>query len=95
MLNSGIITIINFTDQSTIYHVRIHTGSQSNISSDANVQIQLYGDKDFTGNVRLYKAYYGKEDILVNKFQAGQIADFIVKAINIGNIKKIRLEIKI
>ncbi|RTG90643.1 uncharacterized protein DC041_0002340 [Schistosoma bovis] len=79
-------------DQSTIYHVRIHTGSQSNISSDANVQIQLYGDKDFTGNVRLYKAYYGKEDILVNKFQAGQIADFIVKAINIGNIKKIRIE---
>ncbi|VDP32279.1 unnamed protein product [Schistosoma mattheei] len=77
-------------DQSTIYHVRIHTGSQSNINSDANVQIQLYGDKDFTGNVRLYKAYYGKEDILVNKFQAGQIADFIVKAINIGNIKKIR-----
>ncbi|CAH8570297.1 unnamed protein product [Schistosoma margrebowiei] len=79
-------------DQSTIYHVRIHTGSQSNISSDANVQIQLYGDKDFTGNVRLYKAYYGKEDILANKFQAGQIADFIVKAINIGNIKKIRIE---
>ncbi|XP_018651766.1 putative loxhd1 [Schistosoma mansoni] len=79
-------------DQSTIYHVRIHTGSQSNISSDANVQIQLYGDKDFTGNIRLYKAYYGKEDILVNKFQAGQIANFIVKAINIGNIKKIRIE---
>ncbi|VDP26141.1 unnamed protein product [Schistosoma curassoni] len=93
-INSGFIISMKQSakDQSTIYHVRIHTGSQSNISSDANVQIQLYGDKDFTGNVRLYKAYYGKEDILVNKFQAGQIADFIVKAINIGNIKKIRIE---
>ncbi|CAH8516071.1 unnamed protein product [Schistosoma turkestanicum] len=79
-------------DQSTIYHVRIHTGSQSNISSDANVQIQLYGDKDFTGNIRLYKAYYGNEDVLVNKYQADQVADFIVKAINVGNIKKIRIE---
>ncbi|KAK4470570.1 hypothetical protein MN116_006112, partial [Schistosoma mekongi] len=82
-------------DQSTIYHIRIHTGSQSNISSDANVQVQLYGDKDFTGNIRLYKTSIEKEDAMVNKFQPGQTSDFIVKAINIGNINKMRIDLDV
>ncbi|KAH8871549.1 Lipoxygenase homology domain-containing protein 1 [Schistosoma japonicum] len=82
-------------DQSTIYHIRIHSGSQSNISSDAHVQVQLYGDKDFTGNIRLYKAWNEKGDALVNKFQANQVSDFIVKAINIGNIKKIKIDLDV
>ncbi|CAH8592932.1 unnamed protein product [Heterobilharzia americana] len=78
-------------DQITIYHIRIYTGTQSKTGSDANIHVNLFGDKDFTGNITLYKAFNEQEDPITNKFEPGQLACFIVKPINIGNIKKIRI----
>nr|CAH8854289.1 unnamed protein product [Trichobilharzia regenti] len=78
-------------DQITIYHIRTYTGAQSKGASDANVQIRLFGDKDFSGNITLHKAFNEIEETIVNKFEAGEVASYIVKAINIGNIKKIRI----
>uniref|UniRef100_A0A8C9YR90 Lipoxygenase homology PLAT domains 1 n=1 Tax=Sander lucioperca TaxID=283035 RepID=A0A8C9YR90_SANLU len=71
---------------STTYTVRIKTGDKKYAGTDANVFMILYGTKDDTGiiNLKASKTYR-------NKFERGMIDEFIVEAVDIGPLKKLRV----
>ncbi|KAA8578774.1 hypothetical protein FQN60_009195 [Etheostoma spectabile] len=71
---------------STTYTVRIKTGDKKYAGTDANVFLILYGTKDDTGIINLKASKTHR-----NKFERGMIDEFIVEAVDIGPLKKLRV----
>uniref|UniRef100_A0A4W3HXD7 Lipoxygenase homology PLAT domains 1 n=1 Tax=Callorhinchus milii TaxID=7868 RepID=A0A4W3HXD7_CALMI len=72
--------------QSTTYTVRVKTGDKKNAGTDSNIFINLYGEHDDTGVVNLKSSKMNK-----NKFERGQVDEFIVEAVDLGPLRKIRV----
>ena len=70
----------------TTYHVYVYTGDKSGAGTDADVYIQLFGDQDDTGTVNLKSSKTHK-----NKFERNQMDEFVVQAVDIGELQKIKL----
>ncbi|XP_050409617.1 lipoxygenase homology domain-containing protein 1 [Patella vulgata] len=70
----------------TTYHVTVETGKQWGAGTDANVYIMLFGEIDDTGKMFLKSSSTNK-----NKFEKGQKDEFILEAVQIGDLKKIRI----
>ncbi|WAR01120.1 LOXH1-like protein, partial [Mya arenaria] len=62
------------------YHVKVTTGTVWGAGTDANVHIILYGEKDDTGTVLLKSSKTHS-----NKFEGGNMDEFLVEAVNIGS----------
>ncbi|KAM3842453.1 LOW QUALITY PROTEIN: lipoxygenase homology domain-containing protein 1 [Diretmus argenteus] len=71
---------------STTYTMRIKTGDKKYAGTDANVFTILYGTKDDTGIINMKASKSHK-----NKFERGIIDEFIVEAVDIGPLKKLRI----
>ncbi|XP_056399217.1 lipoxygenase homology domain-containing protein 1 isoform X2 [Hyla sarda] len=72
--------------KSTTYTIRVKTGDKKNGGTDANVFITLFGEKDDTGFMNLKASKTNK-----NKFERGKIDVFTVEAVDIGQLKKIKI----
>ncbi|XP_033751254.1 lipoxygenase homology domain-containing protein 1-like isoform X2 [Pecten maximus] len=70
----------------TTYYVNVKTGTVWGAGTDANVYIVLFGDKDHTDTIFLKSSMTNK-----NKFEGGQTDKFLVEAVNIGELKKIKI----
>uniref|UniRef100_A0A8C3ALE5 Lipoxygenase homology PLAT domains 1 n=1 Tax=Cyclopterus lumpus TaxID=8103 RepID=A0A8C3ALE5_CYCLU len=71
---------------STTYTMRIKTGDKKYAGTDANIFMILYGTKDDTGIINLKASKTHK-----NKFERAMIDEFIVEAVDIGPLKKLRV----
>uniref|UniRef100_H3DGZ8 Lipoxygenase homology PLAT domains 1 n=1 Tax=Tetraodon nigroviridis TaxID=99883 RepID=H3DGZ8_TETNG len=71
---------------STTYTLRIKTGEKKNAGTDANVCAILFGENDDTGIINLKACKNYK-----NKFEQGMINEFIVEAVDLGDLEKIRI----
>uniref|UniRef100_A0AAV2IX71 PLAT domain-containing protein n=1 Tax=Knipowitschia caucasica TaxID=637954 RepID=A0AAV2IX71_KNICA len=71
---------------STTYVVKIKTGDKKYAGTDANVFMTLYGSNDDTGIITLKASKNHK-----NKFERGMIDEFTVEAVDLGQLKKIRI----
>ncbi|CAL8318268.1 unnamed protein product [Lota lota] len=71
---------------STTYTLKIKTGEKKYAGTDANVFIVLFGIKDDTGIINLKASKTHR-----NKFELGMIDEFIVEAVNIGPLQKLRI----
>ncbi|XP_067839158.1 lipoxygenase homology domain-containing protein 1-like [Heptranchias perlo] len=67
------------------YMVHVFTGNVMGAGTDANVFINIYGETTDTGERRL------KNSNQFNKFERGQEDIFLVKAIDLGVLKKLRI----
>ncbi|KAL5006870.1 hypothetical protein ScPMuIL_015676 [Solemya velum] len=70
----------------TTYHVHVTTGKVWGAGTDANVYVILYGDQDNTGQMFLKSS-----KTHTNKFEKGKTDVFDLEAVNIGDLKKIRI----
>ncbi|XP_071750893.2 lipoxygenase homology domain-containing protein 1 [Centroberyx gerrardi] len=71
---------------STTYTLRVKTGEKKYAGTDANVFAILFGENDNTGiiNLKACKKYK-------NKFEQGMINEFIVEAVDLGELEKLRM----
>ena len=67
------------------YHVYVYTGDKWGAGTDSNVYMVLFGDTDDTGQVWLKTSKTNK-----NKFERKQMDEFIVEAVEIGELRKIK-----
>ncbi|KAG8456825.1 hypothetical protein GDO86_002563 [Hymenochirus boettgeri] len=67
------------------YEVHVFTGNVLGAGTDANVYISLYGEIGDTGERQLKKANH------LNKFERGQEDIFSISAIDLGELKKLRI----
>ncbi|CAE1278375.1 unnamed protein product [Acanthosepion pharaonis] len=70
----------------TTFYIKVITGNVWGAGTDANVFIILYGDIDNTGQVFLKSSLQSK-----NKFERGNTDEFVLEAVNIGELKKIKI----
>ncbi|XP_077979346.1 lipoxygenase homology domain-containing protein 1-like [Glandiceps talaboti] len=70
----------------TTYYINVETADVRGAGTDANVHIILYGESDDTGFIQLKTSKTNK-----NKFERGKTDEFEVEAVDIGDIKKIRI----
>ena len=75
-----------FVAAMTTYHVYVYTGDKFGAGTDADVYIQLFGVEDDTGTVNLKSSKTHK-----NKFERNQMDEFVVQAVDIGELQKIKL----
>ncbi|XP_064626993.1 lipoxygenase homology domain-containing protein 1-like isoform X2 [Lineus longissimus] len=66
------------------YNVSVYTGDARAAGTDANVYIQIFGERGDTGRRRLLKAINNN-----NKFEEGQTDYFEVEAVDMGDLKKV------
>ncbi|XP_059360394.1 lipoxygenase homology domain-containing protein 1-like [Carassius carassius] len=71
---------------STTYTLRIKTGEKKHAGTDANIFAILYGENDDTGFINLKASKSHK-----NKFEKGMIDEFIVEAVDLGELQKLRI----
>ncbi|XP_063051831.1 lipoxygenase homology domain-containing protein 1 [Engraulis encrasicolus] len=71
---------------STTYTMRVKTGEKKHAGTDANVFAILYGEKDDTGLINLKACKLHK-----NKFEQGMIEEFTVEAVDLGELRKLRI----
>ncbi|KAL2092882.1 hypothetical protein ACEWY4_012680 [Coilia grayii] len=71
---------------STTYTMRVKTGEKKHAGTDANVFAILYGEKDDTGIINLKACKLHK-----NKFEQGMIDEFTVEAVDLGELRKLRI----
>uniref|UniRef100_A0A8C1ZDH5 Lipoxygenase homology domains 1b n=1 Tax=Cyprinus carpio TaxID=7962 RepID=A0A8C1ZDH5_CYPCA len=71
---------------STTYTLRIKTGEKKHAGTDANIFAILYGENDDTGLINLKASKSHK-----NKFEKGMIDEFIVEAVDLGELQKLRI----
>lgn len=76
----------DFVSRPCLYHLAIKTGDEKNSGTEANVWVQVYGDKGDTGQVQLKKS-----GIMENLFERGQTDYFTLEAGDVGKIEKLRL----
>ncbi|KAJ6662996.1 hypothetical protein lerEdw1_010817, partial [Lerista edwardsae] len=67
------------------YEVHVITGSVWGAGTDANVYVSIYGERGDTGERHLKRSDH------FNKFEKGQEDTFTVKAIDLGELKKVRI----
>ncbi|XP_059580075.1 oxygen-regulated protein 1 [Alligator mississippiensis] len=67
-----------------VYEIHVHTGSKLGAETDSNVYIILMGTRGDTGKRKLHRSKKNKV-----KFQQGQVDIFCLKAISLGDLKKI------
>ncbi|XP_064032385.1 lipoxygenase homology domain-containing protein 1 [Pogoniulus pusillus] len=68
------------------YEVRVLTGNVSGAGTDANIFLNIYGiGRGDTGERQL------KRSNNLNKFEKGQVDVFTIKAIDLGELKKLRI----
>ncbi|XP_059845764.1 lipoxygenase homology domain-containing protein 1 [Hypanus sabinus] len=67
------------------YTVHVFTGNVLGAGTDANVFINIYGETTDTGERHLKRSNH------LNKFEKGQEDIFMVKAIDLGTLKKVRI----
>ncbi|XP_063067192.1 lipoxygenase homology domain-containing protein 1-like [Engraulis encrasicolus] len=70
----------------TTFNVSVRTGDKKYGGTDANVYAILYGSKDDTGIIKLKASKTHK-----NKFEVGMIDEFTVEAVDLGQLKKLRI----
>ncbi|XP_072269601.1 lipoxygenase homology domain-containing protein 1 [Pyxicephalus adspersus] len=68
------------------YSISVYTGDIYGAGTDANVFITIYGDLGDTGERKLSKSETNK-----NKFERGQVDKFIIEAVDLGTVYKIRI----
>ncbi|KAJ8306142.1 hypothetical protein KUTeg_016687 [Tegillarca granosa] len=68
------------------YYVEAYTGDMDEAGTEANVYIQLYGDKGDSGPRRLLQSKSND-----NKFEKGKCDEFEIKAVDLGNLRKIKV----
>lgn len=66
------------------YKVTVVTSKIKHAGTDANVHIILYGEDSDTGKLKLAKSSTHRD-----KFQKGQIDEFVLNAVDVGEIKKV------
>ncbi|KAM3867839.1 lipoxygenase homology domain-containing protein 1 [Diretmus argenteus] len=71
---------------STTYTIKMKTGDKKYAGSDANVYAILFGENDDTGIINLKACQNYK-----NKFEQGMINEFIVEAVDLGELEKLRV----
>ncbi|XP_071394579.1 lipoxygenase homology domain-containing protein 1 [Centroberyx affinis] len=71
---------------STTYTIRVKTGEKKYAGTDANVFAILFGENDDTGIINLKACKNYK-----NKFEQGMINEFIVEAVDLGDLEKLRI----
>uniref|UniRef100_A0AAY4CCW5 PLAT domain-containing protein n=1 Tax=Denticeps clupeoides TaxID=299321 RepID=A0AAY4CCW5_9TELE len=71
---------------STTYTMRVKTGEKKYAGTDANVFAILYGEKDDTGLINLKACKSHK-----NKFETGMTDEFTVEAVDLGELRKLRI----
>ncbi|XP_049618566.1 lipoxygenase homology domain-containing protein 1 isoform X3 [Syngnathus scovelli] len=71
---------------STTYTIKIKTGEKKYSGTDANVFVSLFGENDDTGIINLKACKNYK-----NKFEQGAINEFIVEAVDLGELEKLRI----
>uniref|UniRef100_A0AAV2MQR6 PLAT domain-containing protein n=1 Tax=Knipowitschia caucasica TaxID=637954 RepID=A0AAV2MQR6_KNICA len=71
---------------STTYTLKIKTGEKKYAGTDANVFAILFGENDDTGIINLKACKNYK-----NKFEQGMINEFIVEAVDLGDLEKMRI----
>lgn len=76
----------DFVSRPCLYHLAIKTGDEKNSGTDANVWVQVYGDKGDTGHVQLKKS-----GMVENLFERGQTDYFTLEAGDVGKIEKLRI----
>ncbi|XP_062867638.1 lipoxygenase homology domain-containing protein 1-like [Trichomycterus rosablanca] len=68
------------------YRVTIVTGNLHGSGTDASVHLTMYGDVGDTGERFLF---FSKTN--VNKFEKGNIDEFVIEAVSIGEIRRLRI----
>ncbi|KAE8291828.1 Lipoxygenase-like proteiny domain-containing protein 1 [Larimichthys crocea] len=71
---------------STTYTLKVKTGDKEYAGTDANVFAILFGENDDTGIINLKACKNYK-----NKFEQGMINEFIVEAVDLGDLEKLRI----
>ncbi|KAH0627806.1 hypothetical protein JD844_008220 [Phrynosoma platyrhinos] len=72
-------------DEGSELEVRVLTGSIWGAGTDANVYLSIYGERGDTGERHLKRSDH------LNKFEKGQVDTFSVQAIDLGELKKVRI----
>ncbi|XP_044287456.1 lipoxygenase homology domain-containing protein 1 isoform X2 [Varanus komodoensis] len=67
------------------YEVHVITGIVWGAGTDANVYLSIYGERGDTGERHLKRSNH------INKFEKGQVDIFTVQAIDLGELKKVRI----
>ncbi|XP_043937953.1 lipoxygenase homology domain-containing protein 1 isoform X2 [Protopterus annectens] len=67
------------------YEVHVFTGNVMGAGTDSNVFINIYGELGDTGQRHLKKSQH------LNKFEKGQEDKFIIKAVDLGPLRKLRI----
>lgn len=78
--------IFFFKALTTTYNVYVTTSNISGAGTDANVYIQLFGEKQDSGKLKLETSKTNK-----NKFERGQTDLFEIKESDVGALRKIRI----
>ncbi|KAM3939741.1 lipoxygenase homology domain-containing protein 1 [Leptodactylus fuscus] len=68
------------------YCVSVYTGDIYGAGTDANVFLTIYGDLGDTGERKL-----SKSETNSNKFERGQVDKFIIEAVDLGTLYKIKI----
>lgn len=79
------------SDRLTPFTVRVYTGMDPGAGTDSNVFIELFGENISSGFIPLKTSLDQGGHRVINKFEAGCVDTFTVKAMDIGPLKKIRL----
>uniref|UniRef100_A0A3Q1F1I1 Lipoxygenase homology PLAT domains 1b n=1 Tax=Acanthochromis polyacanthus TaxID=80966 RepID=A0A3Q1F1I1_9TELE len=69
-----------------IYRVTVCTGTIGGSGTDASVFLNLIGDKGDTGDRELVNCKNN-----VNKFEKGNLDEFVIEAVNIGQVRRVRI----
>ncbi|TSK72011.1 Lipoxygenase homology domain-containing protein 1 [Bagarius yarrelli] len=67
------------------YEVHVYTGPMWGAGTDANIYINIYGEMGDTGERKLRKSNH------FNKFERGQVDVFTLVAMDLGQLKKLRI----
>lgn len=68
------------------YTVEVFTGNTSGCGTDANVFLNIFGDKGDSGERKLHKSETNKD-----KFEKGKMDRFFIEAADLGSIYKIKI----
>ncbi len=69
----------------TTYHVYVHTADKWGAGTNANVYIILHGQYDDTGQMFLKTSKTNRD-----KFERNQMDEFVIEAVDIGELQKIK-----
>ena len=65
-----------------LYHLALKTGDDKNAATDANVWVQVIGEKGDTGKVELKRS-----GVMENLFERGQTDYFTLDATDVGQVR--------